>query len=262
MNSVRQYQYCEVCDEGNIRIVTLNRPEVRNALHNEASFELEEVWNEFMEREDLWVGIVTGKGDQAFCAGNDLRVQAAGKRGLAPQTGFGGLTFRFDVDKPLIAAVNGVAMGGGFELALACDLLVASENAVFALPEPRFGLIARAGGIHRLVRAIPQKQAVGMILTGRRVTADEGKRLGFINEVVPDGEALSAAKRWAQMILECSPMAIRASKQALYLGLQEPSLEQAMRTVYPAQKANMESQDYVEGPKSFAEKRKPIWKNK
>ena len=257
-----RYQFCSVSDEGNIRTVTLNRPEVRNALHNEASFELEEVWNEFAAREDLWVGIVTGKGDQAFCAGNDLKVQAAGKRGLRPQTGFGGLTFRFDNNKPLIAAVNGVAMGGGFELALACDFVIASENAVFALPEPRFGLIARAGGIHRLARAIPQKQAVGMILTGRRVTADEGKRLGFVNEVVADGEALPAAKRWAQLIVECSPMAIRASKQALYLGLQEPSLEQAMRTVYPAQKANMESEDYIEGPKSFAEKRKPNWKNK
>jgi len=151
-----RYQFCRVSDQGNIRIVTLNRPEVRNALHDEASLELEGVWDEFAARDDLWVGILTGAGDQAFCAGNDLKVQAAGKRRQRPQSGFGGLTFRFDMNKPLIAAVNGTAMGGGFELALACDLLVASENAVFALSEPRFGLIARAG-IHRLVRAIPQK---------------------------------------------------------------------------------------------------------
>ena len=140
------HQYCIVQDEGRVRIVTLNRPEVLNALHADANDEL--------------------------------------------------------------AAVNGWAMGGGFETALACDIIVAAENAVFALPEPRVGLIAGAGGVHRLPRIIPQKQALGMILTGRRVTAAEGKELGFVNEVVPAGQALSAAKRWAELILECSPSAL------------------------------------------------------
>ena len=257
-----EYRYCTVEDDGRLRIVTLNRPEVLNALHSAAHLELEQVWDEFAARDDLWVGIVTGAGDRAFSAGNDLKVQAAGKRGPAAKTGFAGLCNRFDLDKPLIAAVNGVAMGGGFEIALSCDIIIAAENAIFALPEPRVGLIAGAGGVHRLPRMIPQKQAMGMILTGRRVPAAEGQALGFVNEVVPQGQALVAAKRWAAMILECSPMSIRASKQAAYRGLDAPSLAEAMHTSYPAQAANMKSEDWIEGPRAFAEKRKPNWRNR
>ncbi len=256
------YQFCKVEDEGRIRIVTLNRPEVLNALHSDAHLELEQVWDEFAARDDLWVGIVTGAGDRAFSAGNDLKVQAAGKRGQGARTGFAGICNRFDLDKPLIAAVNGVAMGGGFEIALACDIIIAAENAIFALPEPRVGLIAGAGGVHRLPRMIPQKQALGMILTGRRVPAAEGKELGFVTEVVPQGEALVAAKRWAEMILECSPMSVRTSKQAVYRGMNEPTLRDALNARYPMQEAMMKSEDYIEGPKAFAEKRKPNWKNK
>ena len=121
-------------------------------------------------------------------------------------------------------------MGGGFETALACDIIIAAENAIFALPEPRVGLIAGAGGVHRLPRSIPIKKAMGMILTGRRVPAREGFELGFVTEVVPEGQALEAARRWAAMILECSPKAVRASKEASYRGMDEPTLEQAMRT--------------------------------
>jgi crotonobetainyl-CoA hydratase len=255
-------EFCTVEDEGRVRIVTLNRPEVLNALHSDAHLELEKVWDEFAARDDLWVGIVTGAGDRAFSAGNDLKVQAAGKRGQGARTGFAGICNRFDLDKPLIAAVNGVAMGGGFEIALACDIIIAAENAIFALPEPRVGLIAGAGGVHRLPRMIPQKQALGMILTGRRVPAAEGKELGFVTEVVPQGQALAAAKRWAEMILECSPMAVRTSKQAVYRGMNEPTLRDALNTRYPMQDAMMKSEDYIEGPKAFAEKRKPNWKNR
>jgi len=254
-------QYCVVEDIGRVRVVTINRPEVMNALHSEASFELEQVWNDFAGRDDLWVGVVTGAGDKAFCCGNDLKMQAAGKRGPRPQNGYGGLAFRFDLSKPLIAAVNGYAFGGGFELALACDLIIASENAQFALPEPRVGMFAGAGGVYRLPRMIPMKQAMGIILTGRRVDAQEARDLGLVNEVVPRGQALAAAMRWADMILECSPMSIRASKEAVYMGLGEPSIEKNIRTTYPAQKANAESQDYIEGPRAFAEKRKPNWRN-
>ncbi len=256
------HQYCIVQDEGRIRTVTLNRPEVLNALHADANDELATVWDEFARRDDLWVGIITGAGERAFSAGNDLKVQAAGRRRPNGPNGFAGITHRFGLDKPMIAAVNGWAMGGGFETALACDIIIAAENALFALPEPRVGLIAGGGGVHRLPRMIPMKKAMGMILTGRRVPAREGFELGFVTEVVPQGQALEAAKRWANMILECSPMAVRASKQASYRGLGEPTLETAMRKVYPAQHANVESQDYVEGPKAFAEKRKPNWQNK
>lgn len=256
------HQFCIVQDEGPLRIVTLNRPEVLNALHADANDELAAVWDEFAARDDLWVGIVTGAGPRAFSAGNDLKVQAAGKRRPNGPNGFAGICHRFTLDKPLIAAVNGVAMGGGFETALACDIIVAAENAVFALPEPRVGLIAGGGGVHRLPRMIPMKKAMGMMLTGRRVSAREGYELGFVTEVVAEGEALAAAKRWAGMILECSPKAVRASKQAAYRGMDLPTLEQAMRTVFPAQQENIDSQDYLEGPRAFAEKRKPDWKNR
>jgi len=156
--------------------------------------------------------------------------------------------------------VNGVAMGGGFEIALACDLIIASENATFALPEPRVGLAALAGGLQRLPRQIGLKRAMGMILTARHVSAKEGFELGFVNEVVPSGEALAAAERWAQSIAKNSPMSIRASKQAIRMGMEVP-LEQAMteQREYPAVKAMAASQDYVEGPKAFAEKRPPKW---
>jgi crotonobetainyl-CoA hydratase len=256
-----EYRFCTVEDKGRLRIVTINRPEVMNALHSEAHWELDALWDEFAAREDLWVGIVTGAGERAFSAGNDLKVQAGGRRGPRPKTGFAGLTSRFDLDKPLIAAVNGVAMGGGFETALACDIIVAAENAVFALPEPRVGLIA-GSGVHRLPRLIGTQAALGMILTGRRVSAAEGKELGFVNEVVPVGEALEGARRWAAQILECSPMAIRASKQVVYRSLDEPTLAAAMNRSYPAQEANLASQDYIEGPKAFAERRKPNWQNR
>src|SRR5271167_2784327 len=256
------YRFCTVADEGRVRIVTINRPEVMNALHSEAHWEFDGIWNEFAADPELWVGIITGAGERAFSAGNDLKVQAAGRRGPRPATGFAGLSHRFDLDKPLIAAVNGVAMGGGFETALACDIIIAAENAIFALPEPRVGLISGAGGVHRLPRSIPIKKAMGMILTGRRVPAREGFELGFVTEVVPEGQALEAAKRWAAMILECSPKAVRASKQAAYRGMDMPTLEQAMRSVFPAQQDNIDSQDYIEGPRAFAEKRKPDWKNR
>jgi enoyl-CoA hydratase/carnithine racemase len=255
-------EYCTVQDEGHLRIVTLNRPAVMNALTSQASHELAAVWDEFAARDDLWVAIVTGAGDKAFCAGNDLKAQAAGKRGPMPATGFAGLTHRFDLFKPVIAAVNGVAMGGGFELAMACDIIVAAENAKFGLPEPRVGLIAGAGGVHRLPRMIPQKHAMGMILTGRHVPAQEAFALGILNEVVPAGQALAGAKRWAAQILECSPLAIRASKEAAMRGQNVASVEQAAGVIYPAQLRNIQSQDFLEGPRAFSEKRKPNWQNR
>lgn len=257
-----ELRYCKVEDRGRLRIVTIKRPEVANALHSEASHELEAVWSDFAANDDLWVGIVTGAGDKAFSAGNDLKVQAAGKRGPRPHNGFGGMTHRFDLHKPVIAAVNGFAMGGGFELALACDLIIASENAFFALSEPRVGMMASGGGIQRLPRMIPQKQAMGIILTGRRVPASEGRALGFVNEVVPVGQALDKAIEWANTILECSPIAIRASKEAAYGSLDKDTLEHAVRSVYPIHSTLAQTQDYIEGPKAFSEKRKPVWHNR
>src|SRR5580692_11613342 len=222
------YEFVKVDHDGPVTTVTLNRPEVMNALHSPAHFELGEVFDAFAADDSQWVAIVTGAGERAFSAGNDLKHQASGGKVGSPPSGFAGLTSRFDLNKPLIAAVNGVAMGGGFEIALACDLIVASENAIFALPEPRVGLAALAGGMHRLPRQIGLKRAMGMIMTGRRVSAAEGKELGFVNEVVAPGELMSAANRWAKSICELSPMSIRASKQAVMNGLDEPSLAAAL----------------------------------
>ncbi len=182
-------KFSKVTRKGPITIITLSRPEVYNALHIDAHFELNKVFDDFSADPDQWVAIVTGAGDKAFCAGNDLKWQAAGGKRGWDKGGFAGLTSRFDCDKPIIAAVNGVAMGGGFEIALACDLIIASDNATFALPEPRVGLAALAGGVHRLPRQIGLKRAMGMILTARHVSAREGLELGFVNEVVPQAEA-------------------------------------------------------------------------
>jgi enoyl-CoA hydratase/carnithine racemase len=142
-------EFCRVERDGRLFTVTIDRPQVMNALHPPANFELEKVFDEFVADPDLWVAIITGAGDRAFSAGNDLKVQASAGEGIeiAP-TGFAGLTSRFDDAKPVIAAVNGLALGGGFEIALACDLLIASQNASFGLPEPRVGLAAMAGGMH------------------------------------------------------------------------------------------------------------------
>jgi len=187
---------------------------------------------------------------------------AAGGRPGTPPSGFGGITARYEMVKPVIAAVNGVAMGGGFEIALACDVIVASERAVFALPEPRVGMAALAGGVHRLPRQIGLKNAMGMLLTGRRVDAREGHRLGFVNEVVPPAELMPTARRWAAEILECAPLSVRATKEAAMLGLDAPSLRAAAETRYEQQMKLVKSEDWVEGPLAFAQKRKPDWKGK
>ncbi len=255
-------EFCSAQRDGHVLTVTIERPEVMNALHPPASAELAAVFDDFVGDDDLWVAILTGAGDRAFSAGNDLKFQAAGGRMEWPASGFGGITNRFDNFKPMIAAVNGVAMGGGFELVLACDLVVASEKATFALPEPRVGLAALAGGLHRLPRQIPLKQAMGMILTGRRVDAAEAHALGLVNEVVAHEDLLSAARRWADAILECSPVSVRTSKEVASKGLAHASVEEAATARYDAISALVRSEDFVEGPRAFAAKRPPQWKGR
>ncbi len=254
-------EFCSVKKEGRLTIVTIERPEVMNALHPPASSELAEVFDDFCNDKDQWVAVITGAGDRAFSAGNDLKYQASGgDMSGQPSSGFGGICSRFDNVKPVIAAVNGVAMGGGFEIALSADMIIASENAVFALPEPRVGLAALAGGVHRLPRQIGMKNAMGMLLTGRRVSAQEGKELGFVNEVVPAGEALKGAKRWAEQIMECAPLSVRVSKQCATEGEKYASVQEAMSARYDQMQIMYTSADFVEGPLAFAEKRTPEWK--
>ena len=254
-------EFCLVEKKDHIMTVRINRPDRLNALHPPGNAELGEVFDDFAADDDMWVAIITGEG-RGFSAGNDLRYQAEGGERVPMPRGFGGLTSRFDLHKPVIAAVNGVSMGGGFEIALACDLIIASEKAMFALPEPKVGLAALAGGLNRLPRQIGPKRALGMILTGRHVSPEEGKELGFVNEVVPHDELMDAAMRWANLILECAPLSIRASKDVVYKSLDSASLQDSMEAQYDSVKAMVGSQDFVEGPKAFSEKRPPNWQGK
>jgi len=264
----RPLRFCKVEREGPLTIVTINRPEAMNALHPASNAELAEVFDDFAADPEQWVAIITGAGDRAFSSGNDLKFTAmAMARGESidpPLTGFAGLTARFDLNKPVIAAVNGVAMGGGFEIALACDLIIAAESAAFSLPEPKVGLAAIMGGLLRLPAQIGLKQAMAMILTGRRVSAAEGLALGFVNQVAKPEALMAEARRWAAEIIACSPMSIRASKEIVRRGLEEPSLAEASRRQqqYPALKALFRSADVREGPLAFAQKRPPRWQGR
>jgi enoyl-CoA hydratase/carnithine racemase len=253
-----QLEFVRYEKRDHVAYVTMNRPEVMNALHPPANEELARVWDDFAADADAWVAILTGAGERAFSAGNDLKYTATQGMPRIPPSGFGGLTTRTDLWKPIIAAVNGVALGGGLEIALACDIIVAAEHARLGLPEPRVGLMAAAGGVHRLPRHIPLKIAMGFMLTGRHMTAAEAARLGLVNEVVPAGELAAAAERWAREILECSPLSVQATKQAAYTGLGKP-LADAMGTPYPLVQRLWSSEDAREGPRAFAEKRKPRW---
>lgn len=260
------FQYVIHEKRDKIAYVTLNRPRVYNALHPPASNELWRVWCDFRDDPNMWVAIVTGAGEKAFCAGNDLKYTAEHPDMFDVKAeplagGFGGLTGNIDCWKPIIAAVNGVALGGGFELALACDIIVAAEHAKFGLPEPTVGLMAGAGGVHRLPRQIPLKFAMGMLLTGQHITAQEAFRIGLVNEVVPAGELMAAVQRWASDILRCAPLSVRVTKQSFMEGLGWP-LKIAMERSYQDLLRVFNSEDAVEGPRAFSEKREPSWRGR
>ena len=259
------YEYIEVEKNDHVTTVTINRPERMNALHPLAAREMDGFFDEFQADSDQWVAILTGTGDKAFSAGNDLKFQAehgpAHVKGLRKglKGGFGGLHRRMDCYKPLIAAVNGFALGGGFELALSCDIIIAADHAQFGLPEPRVGLLAGAGGVHRLPRQIPYHVAMGVILAGKRLSASEAQQYGLVNEVVPLDQLMLTARKWAAEILLGAPLSVQASKEATLMGLSMP-LERALDSNFPTALEMQASDDYIEGPRAFAEKRTPQWK--
>jgi enoyl-CoA hydratase/carnithine racemase len=253
--------FCRVEREGHRLVVTLDRADVRNALHRAASDELDEIWSMYETDPELRVAILTGAGDRSFSAGYDMReppVPPGEFTARRHPRGLGGLTLRAPMRKPLVAAVNGFALGGGLELALACDIIVAAEHAEFGFPEPRVGRLALEGGMHRLVRHLPLKVAMGMLLTGNRISAQEAYRIGLVNEVVPLDDLLTAARRWTDAILECAPLSVQATKEAVMAGLDLP-LAAAIALVPRAMAEALCSEDQAEGVKAFLERRSPRW---
>jgi crotonobetainyl-CoA hydratase/dehydration protein DpgD len=249
----------------NVAYVTLNRPESLNAMDLRMHEELCAVWNDFEQDDSVWIAVLTGAGSRAFSVGQDLKELASRTESGNPPSSFGNrgpgwprLTERHNMTKPVVAKINGLAIGGGFELALACDIIVASEDAAFSLPEAKLGLIPGAGGLFRLTRQIPFKVAIGHLFTGRKMTASRAYDLGLINEVVPSIELDTCVEQWVADLLACSPLSIRAIKQVAAQAATLP-LEEAFRTRYEAEEFRLRGEDCVEGPRAFIEKRPPRW---
>ena len=255
------YEHVQVRRDGHLLEVVINRPDARNALHPPANDELAAIFDAYFADPELWVAILAGAGTDSFCAGNDLMWTASGKPMSFPLTGFGGLTSR-RLTKPVIAAVNGYAMGGGLELALAAHVVVADERARFALSEVTVGLVAAMGGLVRLPRSVPRAVANEMVLTGRRLTAGEALGFGLVNRVVPPGTALGGARELAAEILAASPTSIRVSLQLMAEaeGFADPL--DAVTAPSTALDTLIASADTYEGLMAFASKREPRWTNR
>jgi crotonobetainyl-CoA hydratase len=257
------FEHCRVERADRLLTITIDRPEALNALHPPAHRELARAFDLYAAEPELRVAILTGAGQRAFCVGSDIKLRAETGRDDHPDTGFAGLTRRFDLLKPVIAAVNGLALGGGLEIVLACDLALAAEHAQFGLPEPLVGLAALGGGgLQRLVRQVPMKQAMWLALTGRRIRAEEALRMGLINEVVAAGDLLARAMALAKELLACAPLALEASKQVMLESLAQPGLKAAIEAPYPAAERMLASADAIEGQRAFVEKRAPRWRGR
>jgi crotonobetainyl-CoA hydratase len=241
--------------------VTIDRPEVLNALDSDAEAALENIWQRLEDDRDVRAVVLTGAGERGFCVGADMK--NVGKSGLeywaaARPNGFGGIALRTTLDVPVIARVNGHALGGGFEMVLGCDIVVAAQEAGFGLPEPRVGRLPLDGGMVLLARQIPYRQAMGMLLTGRRISAAQALDFGLVNEVVPRTELDAAVDRWLADILACAPLSLRAIKQTVRRTAQLAATEaQALRL--PALIECLQSADGDEGVRAFREKRAPAW---
>ncbi len=249
--------------EGRIAIFTINRPEAMNAMNVEAVRELHEAMVDFRDDPDLWVGIITGAGERAFSAGADIKdmlpfmKEHRDSPWAMPATPMRGL----ELWKPLIAAINGMALGGGLEIALACDIRIASENARFGTPEITIGLMPGWGGTQRLPRMVPWCKAAEILLMGRPIDAQEAYRIGLVNKVVPLEQLMPTAREWAEVICQAGPLAVRAAKEAMIRGC-SMSLEEGLRLENSLEVYLLGTEDFTEGTTAFVEKRKAVYKAK
>jgi enoyl-CoA hydratase/carnithine racemase len=248
---------------GRIGLFTLNRPAQRNAVDPDVTRLMNDLMTSFEADDDLWVGVITGSGEAAFSAGADLKAIADGRLTELVDVdpgGFAGVV-RMPGRKPLIAAVNGAALAGGCEIALACDLIVAAEHARFGLPEVRRGIIAGAGGLQRLVHRIPPCRALELVMTGRLISAPEALELGLVNEVVPGDRVLARALELAEDVAANAPVAVQESRAVMHTSLRLTE-DEAWRRADEAWQRVLSSHDAAEGPRAFAEKREPVWEGR
>lgn len=250
-------------DDRGVATVTIDRPDVRNAVDQHAHDALNEAWALLENSPQVRVVVITGGGDRAFSAGADMSAAAVDRTGLEywaglDPNGFGGISLRRTLLVPVIARVNGYAVGGGMEIALGADIIVAADSAKFGLTEPRVGRLALDGGIHQLVRRVPHQLAMGMLLTGRMVPASEAHRMGLVNEVVAREELDAAIERWVADILACSPSSLRAMKQMI-AETGHMTAQEARGMRLPELMAALDSEDALEGVAAFQQKRAPQW---
>ena len=256
------YEFITTEQVGNVLKVTMNRPEVYNAVHGPMHDEMSDCWDKFAASEDQWVAVLTGAGDKAFTAGNDLKWTAQGGAQPKSTNGFAGLSSRFDLEKPIIAAVNGFAMGGGFETALSCDVIIASDQATFALPEVKVGFFAAASGVQRLSRYIGRLAAQEIMFSGRKVDTDEALALGMVNQVVPHAYLMDVAMAKANEIASVSPSSVKATKRVLNAMNVAEGMKASNEYSREVIADLMKTEDFKEGVSAFVEKRKPNWVNK
>ncbi|GAB2685876.1 enoyl-CoA-hydratase DpgD [Nocardia thraciensis] len=247
---------------GRVAHITMQRPEVLNAMNSQMHEELSVVWDDFDDDDETRVAVLSGAGDRAFSVGQDLKessAQAPTTFGSYGKPGWPRLTERFELSKPIIAKVRGYALGGGFELALACDIIVAATDSMFGLPEATLGLVPGAGGVFRLSRQLPWHTALGLLVSGRSLAAPRAFELGLINDVVPPDELDECVAGWATDIARCSPLSVRAIKEAAVKAEGRP-LADAFATRYRWEERRAASQDPIEGRRAFREKREPCWR--